>query len=708
MKKANNNPNEKGNNKSTFDNMVEKGINTEGKFNPFRISIRIAGIYFVLGCLWILLSDKITSFLISDKELITLISMIKGWLYVLVSASLIFILIFSYLKRIIKTEQKLLESYRELSSAHEELETVYEEVTASEEELRQQYDQLIENQRLLMESEERYRLISEASNDGIWDEKNGERFFSDRWFEIMGYTRDELQEIGNWKELIHPDDKEYAIGTMEEHKRLKTPFYCCDYRIRRKDGEYIWIQARGKAMFDDAGRVCRVAGSHTDITALKSSQEKLRYLAYHDFLTGLPNKLSLQKEAKKDIFASVNKKAALLFIDMDNFKYINDTIGHASGDELIVKASERLTSLLKDNCTLYRLGGDEFVIIVRDIGSKEDAEVFASHILTGFKDRFEVSDNILNVSLSIGIVIYPGHGKNINDLLKCADIAMYKAKEKGKKRYVVYSQPLEEAFFERMNIEKHLHSALERHEFEIYYQPQLDIKSNKVTGFEALLRWKSPELGFISPLKFIKIAEDTHLIIPLGSWVLRSACAFLKRLQQSGFTDLTMSVNISVLQLLQSDFVGTIKDTLEFHEVEPEYLELEITESILVESFEVIGLKLKKLRDMGVRIALDDFGKGYSSLSYLKQLPITTLKIDKSFIDGVHTDNGNKTLTGHIITIGNDMGMCVIAEGVEKQEQLEYLIRQECHKIQGYLFSKPVPEGEVERLLKPDLIWDIN
>ncbi|MGE4283983.1 MAG: ABC transporter substrate binding protein, partial [Clostridia bacterium] len=433
---------------------------------------------------------------------------------------------------------------------------------------------------------------------------------------------------------------------------------------------------------------------------LRISEEKLIHLAFHDTLTGLSNKLSLYENSNKDVFISQNSKSALLFIDMDSFKYINDTMGHAFGDQLIIKVSERLASLLKEGCSIYRLGGDEFIIIVPDIKEKGDEEVFASHILTGFKEEFHVLNSVLHISVSIGITIYPEHGKNLDELLKYADIAMYRAKDTGRNRYVVYNQFMNEAFTERMTIERYLHTALEKNEFEIYYQPQFDLELNKITGLEALLRWKSPELGFVSPLKFIKVAEDTHLIIPLGAWVLRNACAFLKQLHKKGYADLTVSVNISMLQLLQTDFNDMVLDTLEFFGLEHNYLELEITESILMESYETIATKLEKLGETGIGIALDDFGKGYSSLSYLKQLPISTLKIDKSFIDDITCEDASGTLIGQIVTLGKSMGMCVVAEGVETQEQLAYLVNHECNKIQGYLFSKPIPEGEIEKLLK--------
>ena len=440
---------------------------------------------------------------------------------------------------------------------------------------------------------------------------------------------------------------------------------------------------------------------------IRTSEEKLTYLAFHDTLTGLPNKLSLFENSNKNIFISNENKVALLFLDIDNFKYINDTLGHDFGDKLMIKVSERLLSLLKENCCIYRLSGDEFVIIIKNIKEEGEGEVFASHILDGFKEEFHVKNSVLHVSLSIGITICPEHGNDLEELLKYADIAMYRAKDAGRNRYVVYEQLMNEVLIERMNIEKYLHTALEKNEFEIYYQPQLDLESNKITGLEALMRWKSPELGFVSPLKFIKVAEDTHLIIPMGAWILKNSCAFLKKLHLKGYTSLTVSVNVSILQLLQIGFNDMVVDILEFFNLEPNYLEIEITESILMESFETIGIKLESLREMGVRIALDDFGTGYSSLNYLKQLPISTLKIDKSFIDEITCGNISETLTGQIIMLGKSMGMCIIAEGVERQEQLEYLINQKCHKIQGYICSKPIPEGGIEKLLEIRLVKNL-
>jgi len=432
---------------------------------------------------------------------------------------------------------------------------------------------------------------------------------------------------------------------------------------------------------------------------LIENEKKMHYLAYNDTLTGLPNKLSLLENASINSLCPKKNKAAIFFVDMDNFKYVNDTMGHAFGDKFIAKVGEKLSSLLNEECSIYRIGGDEFVIILKDIKSNDDAVSFAEYILNGFVDGLEVDGILMSTTLSIGIAIYPEHGESIIELLKCADIAMYRSKSQGKNGYVMYDKCMDKALNERIIIEKHLRSALAKSEFVLYYQPQLDLKIKKIIGLEALLRWKSPELGLLSPMKFIGIAEDTRLIIPLGTWVLRTSCEFLKSLHQKGFENLSISVNISILQLLQSDFVNIVRHVLETCDLKPEHLELEITETMLMESFERIRPKLCELKELGVGIALDDFGKGYSSLSYLSQLPITTLKIDKSFIVDIPTDDESKVLIGQIIALGRKLGMCVVAEGVETKEQLQYLVKNQCDKIQGYIFSKPLPENEIIKLL---------
>lgn len=435
---------------------------------------------------------------------------------------------------------------------------------------------------------------------------------------------------------------------------------------------------------------------------LKAYEKELEYQAYHDQLTGLKNRRALIRRLDQLIMEEKPGpgQVALLIVDIDNFKYINDTMGHIFGDNLLIKVSDRLGELTEKDCKIFRLSGDAYVVLSEGYDNEGDIESLALKLLKGFESRFEVSGSSMFISVSIGIALYPEHGNSLDELLKNADIALYKAKETGKNRIVFYNKPMDEALSERVLLEKHMRTALDNNEFILHYQPQLDIRTNKISGFEALLRWKSPELGFISPLRFISVAEDTHLIIPIGEWVLKNACVFLKNLQQQGHTEMSISVNISMLQLLQEDFVERVTEILRFTQLDPVYLELEITESILMESYEAIAGKLKKLTEKGIKIALDDFGKGYSSLNYLKQLPISTLKIDKSFIDTIEAGKKDKSLTDLIVKVGRSMGLCVVAEGVETQEQMDYLVKHKCSKIQGYLFSKPMPEEQVQAILE--------
>ena len=433
---------------------------------------------------------------------------------------------------------------------------------------------------------------------------------------------------------------------------------------------------------------------------MKDIQEKLRQNAYHDSLTGLPNRLSLFENMEEIIKSKKDELCALLYVDSDNFKFINDTLGHTYGDKLIVKIGKRLSSILKKNQKFYRLGGDEFIICFTGPNSISDVEKFAEKIIQSFARPFNIGESTLYVTVSVGIAIYPDHGTDTEELLRHADLAMYRAKATGKNRYYIYNKDLQTEFENRMKIEKNLRGAIANNEFFLYYQPQMDILEGKITGFEALLRWKNPEMGLVPPLDFIGIAEETHLIIPIGQWVLKNACMFLKKLNDMGYQDMMVAVNVSILQLLQEDFVEMVLWTIEESGLRPDQVELEITESILVQSYQTIRDRLLQLKEAGVKIALDDFGKGYSSLSSLRQLPINTLKIDKSFVDSISTGRIGESFIDTIVMMGRKMGLVVLAEGVEKKEQMEYLIKRKCHRAQGYYISKPMPEDQAILLCK--------
>lgn len=432
---------------------------------------------------------------------------------------------------------------------------------------------------------------------------------------------------------------------------------------------------------------------------LAASEDRIRQLAYRDSLTGLPNRTALYDIIEK-VLTGPDKpdKCALVYLDLDNFKYVNDSFGHLSGDLLLEEIGSRLRSSILPEDTVARFEGDEFVIFIHKFSTIDEIKSRLDTISRIFSEPFKVMKNTLHVSVSSGISIYPYHATTTEGLIKSSDVAMYRAKKDGKNKHIVYKQEMDKDFSERIDMENGLRKAIEDKEFLLHYQPQLDLGTGEIIGFEALIRWMRPHYGLIAPLRFIGIAEETGLIVQIGRWVLQTACEFMKELNDTMNSSYKVSVNISVVQLMQGDFTSMIKEVLEITGLPPRLLELELTESKLLEMVELNMLKLIELRSYGVQISIDDFGKGFSSLSYLKQLPIDTLKIDKSFVDDI-PENDNSMIES-IIHIGHRRNLAVVAEGVEKYEQVEFLARYKCDRVQGYYFSKPVPENEVRELIE--------
>lgn len=603
------------------------------------------------------------------------------------------------------TERK--ESERKLQNSYEELEATYEQLAAAQQELVSQYGLLVENQVRIKRNEEKYRLIIEASNSGIWETNllTKETTYSSRCYELLGYLDEDDAGQLNMRDLFYPGDYQLLIASVEQHIAEKSDCFLCEYRLKLKNGDYRWFLGRGKVLLDETGQAYRLTGSNIDNHELKEHQAGLQRLAYYDSLSQLPNRLYLL-ETLDNYFKCPESMAAIFFVDTDNFKYINDTLGHRFGDVLIQQVSERLQTCIRSQDMLFRFGGDEFVVFCKELDHEAEIGKLPSQIIEGFKEPFLIDESILHVSVSIGIS-YSENCTTGDEMLKNADVAMYRAKESGKGNYCFYDQSMQKSLQERMVIEKYLRNAADNEEFELYYQPQVDMRTGRISGFEALIRWNSPQLGFMSPLTFIKIAEDSRLIIPIGEWVLRKASIFMKSLHDRGHSELKISVNISVVQLVQNGFIDTVLEILAETGLNPRHIELEITESIFMENFEDIILKLEKLKSLGVGIALDDFGTGYSSLSYLKQLPISTLKIDKMFIDSLLDTDDHQSLTETIVTIGHIMGLEVVAEGIEVKEQLTYLKNLDCDRIQGYFISRPIAEQDVISLLAQSLLYEI-
>lgn len=626
------------------------------------------------------------------KDLIITIALV-----ILILLTLVIFLII-YLRKVKKMK-------RQVENNHEELAALYEELSSTEEELREQYLAITEAQDSLLESEQRYKLIVEATNDAIWDWNliTNEIYFSEKFQELTGYDKSFFSSKDtNFKSLIHPDEVDGIMTQLHLYLAQKINKFECEYRLKVKDKGYKWFYSRAKAIFNEEGKPIRVVGSNADISFIKSHEEELIHLAYHDQLTGLYNRSYFNEQFSlvADENLNVSSLQAFLFIDMDNFKLINDTLGHAYGDKVITETSKKLYPFMKEDTVLFRIGGDEFLLYLKHAIDKKHVESMAKEILKTFTSPVVVDDNSLNITVSIGIALAPKDSRTADGLLKCADMATYKSKENGKNTYCFFSPTITEQINHRVNIERNLKNALKNKEFFLMYQPQINIKTNEVYGFEALIRWQSKELGLVPPYKFIGITEETGFIVSLGEWILKTACKFAHKLNEDLKASYKVSVNISVIQILQKDFCDRFLEILKETELPPSLLQLEITESTIMESPDFITGKLQILRSHGITVAIDDFGTGYSSLGYLRNLPIDLIKIDKLFIDDIIEENSKNIITDSIISLCHKIGLPIISEGVETIDQVDYLRENNCDIIQGYYFSKPLASEDVYKFLK--------
>ncbi|MBP2634893.1 MAG: hypothetical protein H6Q72_800 [Firmicutes bacterium] len=591
------------------------------------------------------------------------------------------------------------QTIRLLQRQNEEYLTVHEELAAQEEELRQNFKELYLSEEIIRQNDEIHRLVREGANDGlwVWDIATDSKTVSERGWNMLGLSEQPVTTKESWKrEIVHPEDLPQMLAEMKRHFSGQTPFYQVEYRAKTAKGGYRWILSRGKAAFDGNGQPLHMAGSYTDITDSKFKEERIRHMAYYDALTGLANRERLTESVKLTLEANRQKggQGALIFIDIDNFKLINDTYGHSWGDKLLISLGSRLGALANKVGLAARLGGDEIVILLPEMESYEEITGYADKIMRVLEQPTTVNGHVFHITASAGIAVFPEHGDNVEELLRNADMAMYSAKTSGKHTYRFFDKSMHDTVVEKTLLEARLRKAIQNNELRLYYQPEYNLTTGQIDGFEALVRWQSPDYGMVPPLKFIPLAEEMGLIVGIGNWVLKTACAFNQELYKICQKRLRTSVNISVVQLMQEDLVQSVKEVLDETGLPPEYLELELTESVLMEQFEDNTRKLQNVRAMGVRIALDDFGSGYSSLTYLKKLPITALKMDKTFIDDIAIGDNNVTITGSIIEMAHELGLVVVAEGVETEEQFAYLKQKGCDIIQGYLISQPLSSDE--------------
>ncbi len=558
----------------------------------------------------------------------------------------------------------------------------------------------------LRESEARYALAAEGANDGLWDWdlQTDEIYFSPRWKSMLGFDEGEtFDQPDHWLERVHPEDRVRLRREIEAHLAGETPHFESEYRIRNKAGEIRWMLSRAIAVRDDAGVPERMAGSQTDITDRKTAERQLIYQALHDDLTGLPNRTLLMERldrALERVRRDSSTGFAVLFLDLDRFKVINDSLGHLAGDDMLVSVAERLGQSMRTADTVARHGGDEFVILLESIYDPKEAILAAERIQDELGKPFRVSDQEVFTSASIGIALSSADYEHPDDLLRDADIAMYRAKAHGNARCELFNAEMHTHAVALLQLETDLRQALERREFELYFQPIQSLNDSAIVGFEALLRWRHPRRGLLRPQEFLGVAEETGLIVPIGAWVLQEACRIGQEWRESlpNGERLSMSVNLSANQLRHPHIVATVQDALVHSGLPSEHLQLEITESTVIQDGSAIGEVLDELRALGVNIHIDDFGTGYSSLGILHRLPVDILKIDQSFIQRMSSEQKIMEIVRAILALARGLNIGVIAEGIETRPQLEILRDLECAFGQGYLLTEPIPAEAVRRL----------
>lgn len=566
----------------------------------------------------------------------------------------------------------------------------------------------------LRQAEERYALAVRGANDGLWDWNlvTGEIYYSPRWKAMLGYSEDEIEATdAAWYGLVHPEDLESMKALIERHLGGATPYFESQHRMIHRDGSVLWVLTRGLRVCDSNGKPTRMAGSQSDVTLQVETSRQLQRNAFYDGLTGLPNRalfMNVLERALARARARSDHHFAVLFLDLDRFKTVNDSLGHSIGDDLLVQMAKRIEGCLRPGDIAARLGGDEFTILLDEISDIGDATRIAERLQEEITRPFTLAGHELFPSSSIGIALSSPNYEHGEDLLRDADTAMYRAKSQGRALHAVFDEAMHAHALSLLRLETELRRALERENFLVYYQPIVDLPSGDLKGFEALIRWKHPERGMISPGDFIPLAEDTGLIIPLDHLVLREACTQVRHWQKAFSLPLTISVNLSSKQFAQPDLVAQIEGTLASTGLPANTLKLEITEGVLMDNPETAATMLHQLRKLGIRLSIDDFGTGYSSLSYLHRFPLDTLKVDQSFVRRMNEEGENAEIVRTIVALARNLNMDVIAEGIETRAQMEQLREMQCESGQGYYFSRPLPAPDAEALISGEAHWKIK
>ncbi len=624
-------------------------------------ALRIVAIYLCFGLVWIFFSDSLLGILVSDHEKFKQYSIYKGWFYITFISILLYILISNTLKEKTDTE------------------------------------------RSLHASEDRWKFALEGAGDGVWDwnMETDEVFRSARWKEIYGYSDSEMNSSAtDGRTLIHPEDAARALADTQAYLEGKKETFVSEFRLRCKDGSWKWTLSRGMVISrGEDGRPLRMIGTHTDISERKHSEAQVFRLAHYDQVTNLPNRILFLDRFEQEIKKSKRSGRAitLMYLDLDRFKEVNDTLGHDSGDLLLKETAARLLGCVRATDTVARMGGDEFTIILNNLENQLSTERIAQNILDRFAEPFHLGHELVYITTSIGISVYPVDGLEVEDLLKSADQAMYAAKEAGRNRYHYFTSSMQDAALNRMHLSSDLRVAITANQFKLYYQPIVELETGNIHKAEALIRWQHPVRGLVSPVEFIPIAEDTGMIIEIGDWVFAEAVNQVLN-WRSHHPDFQISINRSPVQFRSSSrhYLNWVNHIVALG-VPGSSLCIEITEGLLLDARDSVVNQLNEFSQADIQVSIDDFGTGYSSLAYLRKFNIDYVKIDKSFTSNIHIGSSDYVLCEAIIVMAHKLGKKVIAEGIETKEQLDLLIAAGCDYGQGYLFSKPVPASEFEK-----------
>ncbi|MDF2951610.1 MAG: gmr [Anaerocolumna sp.] len=639
--------------------------------------------YGIFGALWVLLSDRLLAIIVQNSSIYMKLQTAKGWLYIVITMLLIYNLINKKIKIIKESGSKIKEAYDELKQTHEEVINI-------ERELRYQKDilqNIIDNSPVII---------------SLWDEGGKIKNLNPYAQKLFGYKEDEVMNQ-NWLELLIPENnKSIMEGVMEEIK-LNGQIRDHESEFMSKDGERINIIWNSKILdSSNLKQKYQVVSVGINNTERKKQEEKIKKMAYYDSLTGLPNKVLFMEETSRCINKSMMQESmdfAIIYLDIDNFKYINDTLNHSVGDEFLKYFADKLKQHSVNPTMISRFTGDEFVVLWQGLSQKQILE-YVEELLKKIGNTWSMNNYQFYISVTVGIAVFPEHGSDLTELLKSAEIAMYAAKHQGKNKIQVFEPTLMKLNYWNMEMANKIQMGLDNKEFSLYYQPQFSLKTNRITSAEALIRWNHKKKEAISPAEFIPVAEQTGQIYEIEQWIFKTALQQKKDWEDAGYNNLGISINLSAKTLISDIYFHKIEKLISFYEIDYSNVTIEITETAILTNIKLVIERLNGLKMKGLKIALDDFGTGYSSLAYLKELPIDTIKLDQSYVNAVPYNQIDAHIVKAIISLSHDLNYDVIAEGIETIEQLVYLRMQQCEDGQGFLLSKPLPSEEMAMLFE--------